>query len=352
MTSFHDNASQAMTDLLKILLEEATTATVGDNTQANESVFSVLLRLIGVSKKATLDIEKDANNKIDTNSPNVSNLVDDLFKIQNKSTEQQLNDLNNILKSYKQRLLRYSKNRQTIKLNRTQKLVQNPSKPLNTQELVKQNPEQTRKAISEAQKKLSQEGDITGILQQDILLFKASEQSIAKATPNTPENSVDRMQAQLKNITQSPGKEASNYIEKLSNYSLEIQSEVKRLENEQNLLFQGSPTFSGPNQKLSLVKILDLLIFLTDRKRIRYDCSQCKFFLQGKSNSICTYAGAGNSTSTNLVSIPNPATGNTTTGKQTRPTNSCKQVWGLEDNKYHQLNDTIVDQLLKDLENI
>lgn len=350
MISFQDNASQAMTDLLKVLLEEAKTASTADDAQATESVYSVLLRLIGISRRATLNIQKDANNKINTESSTEFNLIDNLFKIQNKATEQQLINLNALLKTYKQRLLRYSKNRQTIKLNRTQKLVQKPQKPLNVEELVKQTPDQTKKAIAEAQKKLIQEGDIAGIIQQDLILFKALEQSIAKATPDVAENSADRMQAQLNNIVQSAGKEANNYIEKLSNYNLEIQSEIKRLQNEQNLLFQGSSTFSGDNQKLSLLNVIDLLIFLTDRKNMRYECSQCKFFIQGRNNSICSYAGTDSATSANITTILDPTTGNNVTGKQTRSTNSCKQTWGLETNNYHQLSDKIVDQILKQLE--
>ena len=345
MTGFYDNATQAMTDILKILLQEAQTSSVGDNVQATESVYSALLRVLGVSHTATLDIQKNPNNKISLNSTN-ANLVDSLFKVQNKTTEQQLLNINTLLKAYKQRLLRYSKNRQAIKLNRTKKLVQSPSKPLNTQDLIKNSPDQTRKAVTEAQKKLIEDGDITGILQQDLVLLQALQQSVDRSIPNLTSDQAGSFLSQLDTFIQGTSKEATENIEKLSNYSDEIASEVKRLEDQQKLLFTGSSTFSGTDQTLSLFDVLDLLIFLTDRKKMRYECSQCKFFVQGKTN-VCTFAGTGSTSPTNIVTTIDPTTGNTVTGRQTRDTNSCKQVWGLENNTYHQPSQNVVDQLQK-----
>jgi len=86
------------------------------------------------------------------------------------------------------------------------------------------------------------------------------------------------------------------------------------------------------------------LIFLTDRKKMKYDCSQCKFFREGKSN-VCIFAGAGAVSLTPLVTITDQSTNNSVIGRLTKPINSCKQVWGLESNEYLSSSDSIIEFL-------
>jgi hypothetical protein len=346
MSNFHDDAVQLMTDILNMLNQEAQSSQVGDSSTGNESVYSVLLRLVGVSNSVVLNINNKATDT--TTQPGVAtkdpNLVDDFFKIQDRSTELQLAQINLLLKTFKQRLSRYSKARQSIKLNRTKRLIDPAAKPLDASKLVLSTPEQTRKGLTAAQSKLQKEGDITGIIAQDIAIQTALGASINNATP-IPEN-IGNFASQLTNFLRSTATEAEDNIYNLTLFQNEIQSEVNKLENAQKLLFDGSPTFSGPDQTLALINILNLLIFLTDRKQMLYNCSQCKFFRPGKSN-VCIFAGAGGSSSpTSLVNLIDQS-GNPVVGRLTQPNNSCKQVWGLDSNEYYAPADSITQALTK-----
>jgi len=345
MSNFHDDAVQLMTDILNLLNEEAQSGQVGDSSAADESVYSVLLRLVGVSSSVVLNINNNPTNTTTQPGPTAkdSNLVDDLFKIQDRNAELQLAQINLLLKTFKQRLSRYSKARQSIKLNRTKRLIDPATKPLDANKLVLSTPEQTRKGLTAAQKKLQKDGDITGIIAQDIAIQTALDSSINNATP-IPDN-IGNFASQLTNFLRSTATEAEDNIYKLTLFQNEIQSEVNKLENAQKLLFDGSPTFSGSDQTLSLINVLNLLIFLTDRTQMLYNCSQCQFFRPGKSN-VCTFAGAGSSSLTPLVNLTDQS-GNPVVGRLAQPNNSCKQVWGLDSNEYYAPSDAVIQASTK-----
>ncbi len=346
MVNFHNDARQFMTDLLKLLERESQSQTLGESTSGNESVYSVLLRLIGAQSQVILNADQDPENKVvvDPEEADSQDLFNNFFKVQVRSVELELEQINTLLQAYRRRLTRYSKARTKIKLNRTKKLIEVPTTPLDAQELVKDTPELTRKALSEEQEKLQKAGDITGIIDQDIQLQRALELSVRSAI-NVPEN-TGIFRNQLVSFMTSTAKEASDNIERLTLFKKEVTSEVNRLENSDQLLFDGVETFSGEDQKLSVLQVIDVLIFLTDRKRMKYDCSQCKFFRTGKSD-ICTFAGEGVTGLTPLVNITDEE-GNTIVGRLTQTTNSCKQVWGLDSNEYYAAS----DDLIKALENI
>lgn len=342
MPTFHDNSLEFMTDLLRLLDKQAQTSNLGESASGKESVYSVLLRLTGVTKNISFDIDKDPNSTSELKADKQTNLVDSFFKIHTKSTDLQLAEINMLLRAFKKRVTRYSLARQQIKLNRTRRLVAVPTNPLIAENLVKTNLDQTRRSLAKEQKKLKDAADLTGIVDQDISIQKALELSINNAV-NVPEDTGE-LRNQLVSFLKSTGKEAADNIERLTLFKQEIQAEVGRLENAEKLLFDGIGTFSGADQKLSLLRVLDLLIFLTDRKKMKYDCSQCKFFREGKSN-VCIFAGAGAFSLTPLVTITDQFTGDSVIGRLTKPINSCKQVWGLESNEYFSPSDSIVELL-------
>jgi hypothetical protein len=143
-------------------------------------------------------------------------------------------------------------------------------------------------------------------------------------------------------------KESLDKIEQLDLLKQELQNEVYKLENADNLLFNGVSTFNKDSKKLSLLQVIDVLIFLTDRKKMKFDCSQCKYYRKGKSEA-CTFAGSGSVSPAPLVTLTD-AQGNPIIGRLTRSTNSCKEVWGLETNEYFTASDDIVIALKKLLE--
>lgn len=341
--TFHDDAIRFMTDLLKLLERETQSQSLGEATSGNESVFSVLLRLIGAQSNVVLDTNQDPENRVTVDSENgeANDLFNNFFKVQIRSVETELAQINSLLKAYRKRLTRYSKARTQIKLNRTKRLIEEPENPLDAQDLVKDSPEQTRKILAEEQRKLREAGDLTGIVDQDIELQRALQLSV-EAAVNVPEDTGE-FRSQLVRFMTANAKEAGDNIERLNLFKQEVQNEVNRLENSDKLLFEGVETFSGEDQKLSLLQVIDVLIFLTDRNRMKYDCSQCKFFKKGKSE-VCTFAGEGATGLTPLVNIIDEE-GNTIVGRLTQSTNNCKQVWGLDSNEYYSPSDDIIQAL-------
>lgn len=339
--NFHDDATQFMTDLLKLLRSESNSANLGESLQGEESAFSVLLRLVGVENNVVLDIEGAENKEV--SADNAPNLVDNFFKIQNGATADQLTKLNRLLKAYKKRLTRYSKSRVLIKLNRVKKLVEPPEELIDSRQLVKSTPEQTRKEVALRQKELQESGEVTGIVDQTIALHQALDLSV-NATVNLPTDS-GAFASQLRKLTTAISKDSTDTIDRLTRFKDDIQNEVTRLENTDKLLFEGAETFSTANQLLSLLNVLDVLIFLTDRQQIKYNCSECKFFRTGQTD-VCIFAGKGAISNTPLVEIIDENS-NKIVGRQTSPTNSCKQVWGLDSNEYHTPSDSVKDAIRK-----
>lgn len=342
MSNFHNDAVKFMVDLLKLLDQQATTSQLGSSSSGKESIFSVILRLIGVTETPNLQVNNDSKNTSTIPAPATPNLVDSFFKIQTRSNELQLAQINSLLKTFRKRLTRYSHARQQIKLNRTKRLIDAPTKPLVSTDLIKDDPTQTRKALGAEQAKLQQSGDLTGIVDQDLNIQEALELSINDVV-NIPDNTGE-FRNQLVGFLRATAKEASDNVDKLILYKTELQSEVNRLQNAEKLLFDGVETFSGSDQKLSLMKVLDVLIFLTDRKQMKYNCAQCKFFREGKSN-VCTFAGQGVTALTSLVTIVDQATGEAVVGRLAQPTNSCKEIWGLDSNDYYTPSDSVTEFL-------
>lgn len=342
MSNFETNALNIITDLLRLLQEKSSEQNFGDASSGKETAQSTLLRLLGVKNEKDFQIQGDKNNKESVSSAPLESLLANFFKVQNQPTRLQLVEINKLLKSFKKRLLRYSKTRQQIKLNRIKNLVNQPQKPINSESLVKDTPEQTKKAIDQESKKLINSRDFTGVLEQEIALQRAIELSQREIT-NIPE-ATGEMRSQLQRILRGASNEADDRIEELQNYKKELESEVYKLENIEKLLFSGVDTFAGGEDSLALINVVDLLIFLTDRSKMRYDCSQCKFYREGKTNA-CTFAGEGTQANTPLVNFTDATTGSQVVGRQTLPTNSCKQVWGLDQNTYYQPSDSLVDSL-------
>lgn len=342
--SFNDDSTKFMTNLLKLLEKEAQNISAGESLRGQETASSVLLRLVGVTKTPSLD--KTTAGEANAPAIQVANLVDSYFKIQTNRTNQQLSLLNTLLKTYRSRLTRYSRARSEIKLKRTKKLIEEPSKPLKANELVKDDPTQTRKNITEKQKELRKAGDLKGILDQDIQLHKALETSVNRTVSIPTE--AGTFASQLNGFVTATAKEANDQIEQLELYKQEVQNEVNRLENTDKLLFEGSKTFDNTDKTLSLLQILDLLIFLTDRKKAKYDCSQCKHFRKAKTDA-CVFVGSGSTSPSPIVNLTDEQ-GNPVTGRLTKPTNSCKNVWNLESNEYFTMSDNLVETLKKLLE--
>lgn len=343
--TFHDDSIKFMTDLLKLLEKESQTAPSGEYLIGIETAQSVLLRLIGITKLPVLSKVTQTEAKV--TSSDAPNLVDDFFKIKTTRTDHQLAEINSLLRAYRGRLSRYSKARTEIKLKRTKKLIETPSKPLKANDLVKDNPTQTRRFLAEKQRELRKTADLKGILDQDIQLQKALEVSVNRAS-ELPDN-LGPFSTQLQRFMSATAKEALDKIEQLDTLKQEIRNEVYKLENADNLLFKGVPTFNRDSKKLSLLQVIDVLIFLTDRKKMKFDCSQCKYYLKGKSEA-CTFAGSGSVSPTPLVTLTD-AQGTPIIGRLTRSTNSCKEVWGLETNEYFTASDDIIVALKKLLEN-
>lgn len=336
--TFHDDATKFMADLIKLLERESQSRKVGESLTSNETAASTLLRIIGILQDPKLDNSETTETTVQQALPN---LVDDLFKIQNTRTDQQLQQINNLLNAFRKRLTRYSKARNQIKLKRTQKLIEIPENPINPADLVKNSPEETSEAVAKKQQQIREEGDLKGVIDQDISLQRALELSINQTVDLPAE--AGAFSSQLRRFMTAMGKEAGDKIENLQLRKQEIQNEVNRLENSDNLLFQGAPVFGNTEKTLSLLKVIDVLIFLTDRKRVKFNCSECKNFRQGRTNA-CIFAGTGAISPAPLVTLTDEQ-GNPIIGRLTRPTNSCKQTWDLESNEYWQASEDLTNAL-------
>ena len=344
---FQNDAVRFMTDLLKLLDEQAKQGSVGDSTSATENIVSVLLRLLGVTDTIILNVENNSDNKVQGAKEEIPNILDDFFKIQTEDNRLNVAQVNSLLKTFRRRLKRYSQARQEVKLNRTKLLIETPDDPIDTADLVKNTPDATRREVAKKQVELQESGDLKGIIEQDISLQRAMELSVNRAV-NIPEDTGE-FRSQLVRFLTATAKEADDNIEQLQITGQEIQSEVNKLEEEQNLLFNGTETFSGPDQKLSLMQVLDVLIFLTDRQQIQYNCEQCIHFRQGN-KGVCTFAGQGTgSAPTRQVTITDQQTGATVVGREvpSPSENSCKNIWGLDSNQYYAPAEDIVNALRK-----
>jgi hypothetical protein len=340
-----DEASKFMEDLIKLLAKEASNVQTGESVSGTEEASSILLRILGLTKVPVYGEVDRSEIPPGTLAQTSDTLVDTLFKVKNKSAELQLKQISTLLKTYKSKVARQSKARTNIKLKRTQKLAEEADNPIVAEDLVKDTPEQTQKAIAEKQKELREKGDLKGIINQDIQLQKALELSVSRSV-DIPENSGP-FAGQLTSLVNATGKQATDRIEKLNSLKKELQGEVNKLQNTEKLLFEGMPVLGQEDQKISLLSVIDLLIFLTDRKQMKYDCSQCIFYREGRSNA-CTFIGAGIS-SAPLVNLTDEE-GNPIIGRLTKPNNSCKEVWNLETNQYFTAADKIVAAAKKMLE--
>jgi hypothetical protein len=339
--NFQDRSTQMMIDILKLLNEKASSDSLGESAKGQETIFSTLLRMIGVTQAVNYSIEGTSGSASQTKEKD-PNLVDDFFKSKVRANELQLTEINNLLVAYKKRLLRYSKAKQSIKLNRLNRLVEQAAKPIDPVTLVAATPELTRKNVTQQQKSLIENRDFQGIIDQEIALNRALELSVGKVA-EIPETTGD-FRNQLIQLLRATASETQDTTEDLELYKQEVQLEVNKLKQQEKLLFSGIDDPSGSKQKLSLMKVLDVLIFLTDTKKIKYDCSQCKFFREGKT-SACIYAGEGAIAQTRPVTIVDKQTGQPVGGHLSRPTDSCKQIWNLEKNDYYEFSPAVVELL-------
>jgi hypothetical protein len=359
LKSFHDDAVKFMADLLKLLQEQAKSNIVGDNSIGVESVYSVLTRLIGITADPRLQVDQNINYNVSGNSfstpediqqeASTKDLLNNFLKSQQTLVKIQIEQLNNLLKVYRKRLFKYSKARQLIKLNRTKRLIDPPKNPLNAQSLVKDTLEQTSKNLIEHQQKLKKQGDLTGIILQDQQLQKALSISVDKSSA-IPED-LGEFRNQLVDLLRSTAREADNKSEQIDIQINETEAEVARLQNENKLLFDGIETFSGDTQKLSLIKILDVLIFLTDKQKVNYKCVQCKYYKQGETKTgeklqVCSFGGTSAASEKKAVNFKDQ-NGNIIVGQQTTSNGSCDTVWKLEHNNYYSPSESIITEINK-----
>lgn len=345
MTTFHDDAVKFMQELLILLQEESSSSRKG-TLVTQEAVDATLLRLLGVLIQPVIT---EGSEEIPSDDPTATNssqtapdsLLHNFLKIQRNTTAQDVATINKLLKAFKSRLNRYSKARAKIKLNRIQKLIQEPSKPIDPADLTKDTPENTRREVAKKLDELQAAGDIKGLIQQEISTNQAMASSIDRVVAKVPEQ-TGVFRSQLIDLLRANGKESFRGIENLNRFKDELTKESNRIENMDKLLFEGETTYTT-GVKLSLLKVLDVLIFLTDRQQMKYDCSQCKFFQKGSPNA-CVFAGAGETSRTSAVTVKDDQ-GAEVAGRLTQPRNSCKDVWGLESNEYFTPSDSIVKSL-------
>jgi len=345
MSNFHDDSIKFMTDIIQVLTESSESGRLGTDTTGEETLISSLLRLIGVTSNVTLQINDNSSSQVQAQSTEtIQDLFNNYFKTQTGLRSNELSELNVLLKGFRKRLTRYSKIRQKIKLNRTKTLIDLPTNPVDSDKIVKNTIDQTLKEIVKVQQKIRKEGDLKGIIDQDIELQTTMEKTINSSIKIPPE--IGGFRNQLVRFLSANAKAASDNVEMLYRKKTEVQNEVNRLENAEKLLFSGVE-ISG--QKLSLLKILDLLIFLTDKKKFHYNCSECKYFRSGKTN-VCIFAGKGSVSLTQIVNFKDSKTGETVVGRLTEQKNSCKQIWGLDSNEYFTPSESVIQSIEKILE--
>ncbi len=326
MNSFYDEAENIFLDLLTKLEEERKSSRSGDQIQT-ETIHETFLRLIGFA---------------DNTSDN--NLLSSLLRVQTQAVSTQLNNLNSTLSSFRNRLDKYNKTQTKIKLNRIKKLIDKPNNPINSKDLIKDTPQQTKQEIIKKFKELKDKGDLKGIIQQEISANNALTSSIDAIAIAIPEE-IEGLRSHLISLIRAMNKEAYQNIYKLTTMQDELTKEVEKLENIDKILFEGYNAFGNSNSVLSLLNILNVLIFITDRKQIAYHCAQCKYYSQGK-NLACIYAGQGKASLTKLITaitkdkkeIP---------GQLTKADYSCKEVWGLSTNDHYTPSKELIDSILK-----
>lgn len=329
--NFQSYLIRFMTDLINVLANQRIENQVGESTISKETSSQVFLRLLGLT--ATASQQEDPES-----------LINNFFKNQTAATENQLLEINRLLKAVKKRMDRYSKVRTSIKLNRIKRIAQTPTKPLEAGDLVKNTPEETRIEVASQLNKLQQANDIQGLVDQEINLNEAMITSINTAA-QLPEN-VGALQSSLLDLLRMNSKDSSDNNEKLQRYKKEITSEIYRLENEENLLFKGQILFSDPNSTLSVSKVLDVLIFLTDRKQVTYKCTQCKYYQKGESGrqDACIFVGEGQSANTDPITTLNSQK-QSVKGVVTQGSYSCKDVWSLETNENYRPSDKLIEDV-------
>jgi hypothetical protein len=324
---------QFMDDLLKYLQQENQTTKIGEIV-AKEPISKTLLRVIGILK--TIDVEV-AKQTVEINKSEPSpTLFDIIIKPKTTVSENQLKNINNLLKGLRSRLNRYSSTRLQIKLNRTKHLLDNPEKTVDYDKLIKNTPSETRKEVSKEIKVLQESGNITGLLQQEIDLNKTIIKSVERVAdlPKGVDDSGNRtidyqFRTNLMTLLRLVGRESYENVEKLQNYQNALSDQSSKLKDAEKLLLTGQTTLGDSSQTLSLQQVLEVLIILTDRKELKYNCSECKNYApsaKNNKNGFCNYSEA-------------------------RPTNSdksCKDVWNLDNNDYYDAS----DQVIKNLENI
>jgi len=341
--TFYDQAITFVTDLFNQLEKQSQSQTVGEGNKARETASSTLLRLIGVLSSPDIKVDgKSTTQQAPTTSEKT--LLHSFLKVKTKLTEQQIQLIHQLLITYRSRLTRYSRVRSKIKLNRIKKLIDAPKNPIKTSSLIKKTPEDTRREITLQLQKLQQAGDTTGLLVQEININQALTQSVSEITNAIPQD-IGVIRPQLVGLLGATGKDSSDQIEKLTALQKELTKEALRLENDENLLFKGQKTFIGDTEKLSLLQVLDLLILLTDRQKVKYQCSECKFFRTGKTPA-CLFASSGGSPKTAQVTIQD-TNGSQVLGRLTKPTNSCFEVWSLDTNEHFTPSEAFVKALEK-----
>lgn len=331
MSNFFDQALQLMEQILVDLEREAKQIQIGSK-EGIESADNTLLRIIGlINSGPQIDNQQL---KIDA-AEQLESFVQNYFKIQRNGVAQDLKEINQILKIYRKRLGNYNKAKISIKLNRLRKLLEEPT--LDRDKLIRQTTEDTRYEVGRQFKKIKETGKIQGLVNNEIEGHEAIVESADKITGKLP-NEIIQGRNILVQLLRSQSVDSLKISLNLEDYKAALQKEVYNLENFENLLFKGQLTYDG-NTKLSLSRILDLLIFLTNRQRVHYNCSQCKFYLQSK-NSVCIYAGDGKHSLTSTVTVTN-SNGKEVTGKLTKTNNSCKEVWGIDTNDYFQPSESL-----------
>jgi len=346
MMDFHRIMIQFMDDLL-LKLEQENKSIQSGEVVAAETIYKTLLRLIGVLKATQTEVNGETVT-ITPNDTQEPNLFDAIIKPQTKLAENQIKQIHDLLTAVRDRLNRYSATRYQIKLNRTKKLLEKPKNPIDSTKLIKNSPVETRKEISKQLKKIQESSDLTGILQQEIDLNKTLIQSIErvanlpKQTDEAGEQTIDyTFRSDMMSLMRAVGKESYSNIEKLQSYQQSLQEEATHLEDAENLLLKGQPTLGNQNQKLALQDVLEVLIILTDRQALKYNCSQCKHYApsaQNSKNGFCEFSG-GAISDQKLEVFPE--------GRPTTKDKSCKDTWNLENNDYYNASDDLIQQLEK-----
>ena len=96
--NFHEDAIKFMNDLLKLLNKESQSGQFGESVKGLESVYSTLLRSIGVTDSITLDADNNPENQIEVATDPSPDLINSFFKKQTGETARQLEEINRLLR--------------------------------------------------------------------------------------------------------------------------------------------------------------------------------------------------------------------------------------------------------------